>query len=147
MLLAEKELTIGWPVRFLLSSTKYHDRSWRKKCTTIFLTVTCTVANARTVSQWKAVLPSIPGKQHFSATLPNEVRYHVTYLATFSRKQHLMDCWRFFSRIVKQLLKYNFALENSWPWPLRALEGLSDVCTTGLSAVSCWEFGLDPSMA
>ena len=49
----------------------------------------------------------------FSAMLPNEVRYHVTYLATFSRKQHLMDCWRFFSRIVKQLLKYNFALENS----------------------------------
>lgn len=62
------------------------------------------------------------------AMLPNEARYHVTYHMTFSRKQHFMDCWRFFSRIIKHLLKHNFALENSWPWPLRALEGLSDVC-------------------
>ena len=36
MLLAEKELTIGWPVRFLLSTTKYHDRSWRKVHHNIF---------------------------------------------------------------------------------------------------------------
>lgn len=144
MLLAEKELTIGRPVRFLLSSTKYHDRSWRKVQHNIFdghvYRRNCQSVESR---------PSLKsGKTAaFSAMLPNEVRYHVTYLATFSRKQHLMDCWRFFSRIVKQLLKYNFALENSWPWPLRALEGLSDVCTTALSAVSYWEFGLDPSMA
>ena len=145
MFLAEKGWTIGQPVvRFLLSSTprtttgadvRLDSHVYRRK------RQNCQSVQSR---------PSLNfGKTALfcNATIPNEGRYHVTYHVTFSRKKHLMDCWRFFSRIVKHLLKYNFALENSWPWPLRTLEGLSDVCTTVQSAVSHWEFGLDPSMA
>ena len=62
--------------------------------------------------------------------------------AALDRLLAIFFCW-----IIKHLLNHNFALENSWPWPLQALEGFSDVCTTVQSALSYWEFGLDPSMA
>lgn len=135
-----------WPTcsSLFLSSTQYHDRSWRKAQHSTF----GSHVNRRKRQNCQSVesCPSLKfGKTALFCVV--YVRYHVTYRVTFSRKQHLMDCWRFFSRIIKHLLKYNFVLENSWPWPLRALEGLSDVFTTVQSAVSHWEFGLDPSMA